>query len=200
VGRRYITEISLLSNSKVQNVIHSGRITFRVLANYIPRFGELHSAVMAHCKHSALPSGAAAGGRRPAPEFRTASADYNSSPAGRRQAPCGGTLPPTCWGRLGSPATSAVRLLKSATRCGPGCPSPESPASRGPSAAASASATEWPPCHWPACQSVGHWGASHWHAQCTRPLVDLPARQETKQPRKGRPVVSTFYFARSQLT
>ncbi len=34
----YITEIqNLLSNSKVRNVIHSGRITFRVLTNYIPR-------------------------------------------------------------------------------------------------------------------------------------------------------------------
>ena len=44
-----ITEIqNLLSNSKVRNVIHSGRITFRVLTNYIPRFGELHSAVMAN--------------------------------------------------------------------------------------------------------------------------------------------------------
>ena len=32
-----ITEIqNLLSNSKVRNVIHSGRITFRVLTNYIP--------------------------------------------------------------------------------------------------------------------------------------------------------------------
>ena len=44
-----ITEIqNLLSNSKVRKVIHSGRITFRVLTNYIPRFGELHSAVMAN--------------------------------------------------------------------------------------------------------------------------------------------------------
>jgi hypothetical protein len=45
----YITEIqNLLSNSKVRNVIHSGRITFRVLTNYIPRLGELQSAVMAN--------------------------------------------------------------------------------------------------------------------------------------------------------
>ena len=44
-----ITEIqNLLSNSKVRNVIHSGRITFRVLTNYIPRLGELQSAVMAN--------------------------------------------------------------------------------------------------------------------------------------------------------
>ena len=44
-----ITEIqNLLSNSKVRNVIHSGRITFRVLTNYIPRFGELQSAVVAN--------------------------------------------------------------------------------------------------------------------------------------------------------
>ena len=44
-----ITEIqNLLSNSKVRNVIHSGRITFRVLTNYIPRFDELHSAVVAN--------------------------------------------------------------------------------------------------------------------------------------------------------
>jgi hypothetical protein len=44
-----ITEIQkLLSNSKVRNVIHSGRITFRVLTNYIPRFDELQSAVMAN--------------------------------------------------------------------------------------------------------------------------------------------------------
>ena len=44
-----ITEIqNLLSNSKVRNVIHSGRITFRVLTNYIPRFDELQSAVMAN--------------------------------------------------------------------------------------------------------------------------------------------------------
>ena len=47
--RLYITEIqNLLSNSKVRNVIHSGRITFRVLTNYIPRLGELQSAVMAN--------------------------------------------------------------------------------------------------------------------------------------------------------
>ena len=46
---RNITEIqNLLSNSKVRNVIHSGRITFRVLTNYIPRLGELQSAVMAN--------------------------------------------------------------------------------------------------------------------------------------------------------
>jgi hypothetical protein len=45
----FITEIqNLLSNSKVRNVIHSGRITFRVLTNYIPRFDELQSAVMAN--------------------------------------------------------------------------------------------------------------------------------------------------------
>ena len=45
----HITEIqNLLSNSKVRNVIHSGRITFRVLTNYIPRLGELQSAVMAN--------------------------------------------------------------------------------------------------------------------------------------------------------
>ncbi len=45
----HITEIqNLLSNSKVRNVIHSGRITFRVLANYIPRLGELQSADMAN--------------------------------------------------------------------------------------------------------------------------------------------------------
>jgi hypothetical protein len=44
-----ITEIqNLLSNSKLRNVIHSGRITFRVLTNYIPRLGELQSAVMAN--------------------------------------------------------------------------------------------------------------------------------------------------------
>ena len=44
-----ITEIqNLLSNSKVRNVIHSGRITFRVLTNYIPRFDELQSAVVAN--------------------------------------------------------------------------------------------------------------------------------------------------------
>jgi hypothetical protein len=44
-----ITEIqNLLTNSKVRNVIHSGRITFRVLTNYIPRLGELQSAVMAN--------------------------------------------------------------------------------------------------------------------------------------------------------
>ena len=44
-----ITEIqNLLSNSKVRNVIHSGRITFRVLTNYIPHLGELQSAVMAN--------------------------------------------------------------------------------------------------------------------------------------------------------
>ena len=43
-----ITEIqNLLSNSKVRNVIHSGRITFLVLTNYIPRFDELQSAVVA---------------------------------------------------------------------------------------------------------------------------------------------------------
>jgi hypothetical protein len=48
-GRDNITEIqNLLSNSKVRNVIHSGRITFRVLTNYIPRFDELQSAVMAN--------------------------------------------------------------------------------------------------------------------------------------------------------
>jgi hypothetical protein len=50
-ARRFhtITEIqNLLSNSKVRNVIHSGRITFRVLTNYIPRLGELQSAVMAN--------------------------------------------------------------------------------------------------------------------------------------------------------
>jgi hypothetical protein len=47
--RGCITEIqNLLSNSKVRNVIHSGRITFRVLTNYIPRLGELQSAVMAN--------------------------------------------------------------------------------------------------------------------------------------------------------
>ena len=47
--RDIITEIqNLLSNSKVRNVIHSGRITFRVLTNYIPRLGELQSAVMAN--------------------------------------------------------------------------------------------------------------------------------------------------------
>ena len=44
-----ITEIqNLLSNSKVRNVIHSGRITFRVLTNYIPHLRELQSAVMAN--------------------------------------------------------------------------------------------------------------------------------------------------------
>ena len=49
IGREAITEIqNLLSNSKVRNVIHSGRITFRVLTNYIPRLGELQSAVMAN--------------------------------------------------------------------------------------------------------------------------------------------------------
>ena len=48
-GQTAITEIqNLLSNSKVRNVIHSGRITFRVLTNYIPRLGELQSAVMAN--------------------------------------------------------------------------------------------------------------------------------------------------------
>ena len=47
--RLSITEIqNLLSNSKVRNVIHSGRITFRVLTNYIPHLGELQSAVMAN--------------------------------------------------------------------------------------------------------------------------------------------------------
>ena len=45
----YITEIqNLLSNSKVRNVIHSGRITFRVLTNYIPHLRELQSAVTAN--------------------------------------------------------------------------------------------------------------------------------------------------------
>jgi hypothetical protein len=45
----FITEVqNLLSNSKVRKVIHSGRITFRVFTNYIPRFGGLHSAVMAN--------------------------------------------------------------------------------------------------------------------------------------------------------
>ena len=44
-----ITEIqNLLSNSKVRNVIHSGRITFLVFTNYIPRFDELQSAVVAN--------------------------------------------------------------------------------------------------------------------------------------------------------
>ena len=48
-GSHNITEIqNLLSNSKVRNVINSGRITFRVLTNYIPRLGELQSAVMAN--------------------------------------------------------------------------------------------------------------------------------------------------------
>ena len=56
------------SNSKleVRKAVHSGRTTFRVLANYIPRFGELHSSSRAatECGHGelhfALPSGAAA--------------------------------------------------------------------------------------------------------------------------------------------
>ena len=47
--RMLITETQhLLFKSKVRNVIHWGRITFLVLTNYIPRFDELQSAVVAN--------------------------------------------------------------------------------------------------------------------------------------------------------
>jgi hypothetical protein len=67
VAATFITEIqNLLSNSKVRKVIHSGRVTFRVLANYIPHLGEL--TIRGHGEfQSALP-GAVTG---PAPRDRT---------------------------------------------------------------------------------------------------------------------------------
>ena len=77
--------------------------------------------------------------------------------------PCGGALP-TRWSRRSSQATSLVRLLRSATQCGPG--------PRCPSRLASLSDSD-----------IGA------RTMSTLPLVDLPARQENKQPPKGRPVV-----------
>ena len=75
-----ITEIqNLLSNSKVRNVIHSGRITFRVLTNYIPRLGELQSAVMANYN----PRSQARPTPRPALPPETGRADRRGRPTHR---------------------------------------------------------------------------------------------------------------------
>ena len=53
------SEACSLINSKVRNVAHSGRVTFRVWANYNPHLGELQSAVMAANSNVRSPAGAA---------------------------------------------------------------------------------------------------------------------------------------------
>ena len=144
----------------MRKVIHSGRITFRVL-------DELHSAF---CRitfrghgelHSALPSGAAAssGGQR----LNLGPADYNSSPAGIADGNAVRWHSPDVLESADQPGHEPSALTKVGYSVRPG-----------------------PRVSQPPGQPERHWSANHVHAELSRPAG--PARKQAAA--KGRPVVS----------
>ena len=146
-----ITEIqNLLSNSKVRNVIHSGRITFCVLDELHSAFGRI--TFRGHGElHSALPGGAAAsaGGQR----LDFGPADYNSSPVGIADGNAVRWRPPDALESAEQPSHEPSALTEVGYSVRPG-----------------------PQVSQPPGQPERHWSANHEHAALSRPAG--PARKQ----------------------